>query len=157
MSESIHVKATEDETLLQFYTERNILGQYDNAIVRVLELEKALHSSKINSEQCLRMQLGTTEASTKAREQLQAMYESTKLQLHCWNFWIVISCFFMPVTLFFLDVYTDVVLAVEYYNDFTNDNHFAENQTNITSPNAKVLLNNSLFTYSSPIFILAHY
>ncbi|KAB7495815.1 putative ankyrin repeat protein [Armadillidium nasatum] len=118
VSNSIHVKATQHETLLQFYTERNILDQYDNNIVRVLELEKALHKSKTSAEKCIRLQLGTTYASTKAREQLQAMYDSTDLQLNFWYVWLTLSCFLLPSALYFLDVYTDVVLAVEYLNDY---------------------------------------
>ncbi|KAG7176681.1 Ankyrin-1-like 6 [Homarus americanus] len=114
----VHVKATNGETLLQFYTERNNLGQYDNAVVRVLECEKFLHTTKASAELCLRVQLGTTEASSKARTQLQAMYESTKAQRHCWNFWFFLSCFLLPSVFYYLDVYTDILLAVEYYQDY---------------------------------------
>ncbi|XP_071522835.1 uncharacterized protein [Panulirus ornatus] len=114
----VHVKATNGETLLQFYTERNNLGQYDNAVVRVLECEKLLHSTKPSAEMCLRVQLGTTEASSKARAQLQAMYESTRAQRHCWNFWFFLSCFLLPSVFYYLDVYTDILLAVEYYQDY---------------------------------------
>ncbi|KAG0722111.1 Ankyrin-1 [Chionoecetes opilio] len=53
----VHCKATNGETLLQFYTERNNLGQYDNAVVRVLECEKLLHATKPSAEMCLRVQL----------------------------------------------------------------------------------------------------
>ncbi|XP_069182377.1 uncharacterized protein [Procambarus clarkii] len=114
----VHVKATNGETLLQFYTERNNLGQYDNAVVRVLECEKLLHTNKPSAEMCLRVQLGTTEASSKARSQLQAMYESTRAQRHCWNFWFFLSCFLLPSVFYYLDVYTDILLAVEYYQDY---------------------------------------
>ncbi|XP_068235369.1 uncharacterized protein [Palaemon carinicauda] len=113
----LHPKATNSETLLQFYTERNNLGQYDNAVVRVLECEKFLHCDKASAEMCLRGQLGTTEASSKARMQLQAMYESTRAQRHCWNFWFFLSCFLLPSVFYYLDVYTDILLAVEYYRD----------------------------------------
>ncbi|XP_064096814.1 uncharacterized protein LOC135208498 isoform X2 [Macrobrachium nipponense] len=113
----LHPKATNSETLLQFYTERNNLGQYDNAVVRVLECEKFLHRDKASAEMCLRGQLGTTEASSKARMQLQAMYESTRAQRHCWNFWFFLSCFLLPSVFYYLDVYTDILLAVEYYRD----------------------------------------
>ncbi|XP_076044975.1 uncharacterized protein LOC143027554 isoform X2 [Oratosquilla oratoria] len=118
----IHVKATNNETLLQFYTERNNLGQFDNAVVRVLECEKCLHGLKANAEMCLRVQLGTTESSSKARLQLQAMYESTRAQRHCWNFWFFLSCFLLPSVFYYLDVYTDILLAVEYYRDFMDNN-----------------------------------
>ncbi len=114
----VHCKATNGETLLQFYTERNNLGQYDNAVVRVLECEKLLHSTKPSAEMCLRVQLGTTEASSKARAQLQAMYESTRAQRHCWNFWFFLSCFLLPSVFYYLDVYTDILLAVEYHQDY---------------------------------------
>ena len=114
----VHCKATNGETLLQFYTERNNLGQYDNAVVRVLECEKLLHSTKPSAEMCLRVQLGTTEASSKARSQLQAMYESTRAQRHCWNFWFFLSCFLLPSVFYYLDVYTDILLAVEYHQDY---------------------------------------
>ncbi|KAK8372253.1 hypothetical protein O3P69_019885, partial [Scylla paramamosain] len=114
----VHCKATNGETLLQFYTERNNLGQYDNAVVCVLECEKLLHSTKPSAEMCLRVQLGTTEASSKARAQLQAMYESTRAQRHCWNFWFFLSCFLLPSVFYYLDVYTDILLAVEYHQDY---------------------------------------
>ncbi|XP_047740699.1 uncharacterized protein LOC108682971 isoform X3 [Hyalella azteca] len=120
--EKVHVKATNHETLLQFFTERNNLGQFDNALVRVLECEQLLHATKASAEMCLRVQLGTTEASTKARSQLQAMYESTPAQQHCWNFWFFLSCFLVPSVFYYLDVYTDILLAVEYYKDFKNAN-----------------------------------
>ncbi|KAF2368056.1 Ankyrin repeat-containing domain [Trinorchestia longiramus] len=120
--EKVHVKATNHETLLQFFTERNNLGQFDNALVRVLECEQLLHASKVSAEMCLRVQLGTTEASSKARSQLQAMYESTPAQQHCWNFWFFLSCFLVPSVFYYLDVYTDILLAVEYYKDFKNAN-----------------------------------
>ncbi|XP_047483695.1 uncharacterized protein LOC125035380 isoform X1 [Penaeus chinensis] len=129
----VHVKATNGETLLQFYTERNNLGQYDNAVVRVLECEKLLHSTKPSAEMCLHVQLGTTEASSKARTQLQAMYESTKAQRHCWNFWFFLSCFLLPSVFYYLDVYTDILLAVEYYKEYVrimnNTTDMADNQT----------------------------
>ncbi|KAK4313729.1 hypothetical protein Pmani_014950 [Petrolisthes manimaculis] len=125
----VHVKATNGETLLQFYTERNNLGQYDNAVVRVLECEKLLHLSKKSAEMCLRVQLGTTEASSKARTQLQAMYESTKAQRHCWNFWFFLSCFLLPSVFYYLDVYTDILLAVEYYEDYVTNMKKRENGT----------------------------
>lgn len=129
----VHVKATNGETLLQFYTERNNLGQYDNAVVRVLECEKLLHSTKPSAEMCLHVQLGTTEASSKARTQLQAMYESTKAQRHCWNFWFFLSCFLLPSVFYYLDVYTDILLAVEYYKEYVrimkNATEMADNQT----------------------------
>lgn len=125
----VHVKATNGETLLQFYTERNNLGQYDNAVVRVLECEKLLHLSKRSAEMCLRVQLGTTEASSKARAQLQAMYESTKAQRHCWNFWFFLSCFLLPSVFYYLDVYTDILLAVEYYEDYVTNMKKRENGT----------------------------
>ncbi|XP_063855816.1 LOW QUALITY PROTEIN: uncharacterized protein LOC135097735 [Scylla paramamosain] len=67
---------------------------------------------------CLRVQLGTTEASSKARAQLQAMYESTRAQRHCWNFWFFLSCFLLPSVFYYLDVYTDILLAVEYHQDY---------------------------------------
>lgn len=132
---SEHVKATKNETLLQFYTERNNLGQFDNAVVRVLECEKLLHSSKANAEMCLRTQLGTTESSTKARIQLQQMYDSTKAQRHCWSFWFFLSCFLLPSIFYYLDVYTDILLAVEYYQDYQEDllNNTAFNSTTNSS------------------------
>ncbi|KAB7507544.1 Ankyrin-3 [Armadillidium nasatum] len=129
----VHVKATKNETLLQFYTERNNLGQYDNAVVRVLECEKLLHTSKANAEMCLRVQLGTTEASTKARIQLQQMYESTKAQRHCWNFWFFLSCFLLPSIFYYLDVYTDILLAVEYYQDYQEDLLNSSLYSNVTN------------------------
>ncbi|CAL4072060.1 unnamed protein product, partial [Meganyctiphanes norvegica] len=122
----VHVKATNSETLLQFYTERNNLGQYDNAVVRVLECEKLLHQTKASAEMCLRVQLGTTEASSKARMQLQAMYESTKAQRHCWNFWFFLSCFLVPSVFYYLDVYTDILLAVDYYRDYMDNFNITE-------------------------------
>lgn len=141
---NIHVKATKNETLLQFYTERNNLGQYDNAVVRVLECEKLLHSSKSNAEMCLRVQLGTTESSTKARIQLQQMYESTKAQRHCWNFWFFLSCFLLPFIFYYLDVYTDILLAVEYYQDYQEsllNSSFYSNSTNGTDSDRMMQVN----------------
>ncbi|XP_045107330.1 uncharacterized protein LOC123502158 isoform X2 [Portunus trituberculatus] len=131
----VHCKATNGETLLQFYTERNNLGQYDNAVVRVLECEKLLHSTKPSAEMCLRVQLGTTEASSKARSQLQAMYESTRAQRHCWNFWFFLSCFLLPSVFYYLDVYTDILLAVEYHQDYLKSINGSDVARNVTTGN----------------------
>ena len=46
------------------------------------------------------------------------MYESTRAQRHCWNFWFFLSCFLCPSVFYYLDVYTDILLAAEYYKDF---------------------------------------
>ncbi|KAL7632383.1 UNVERIFIED_CONTAM: hypothetical protein RMT77_017309 [Armadillidium vulgare] len=119
VSNSIHLKATQHESLLQFYTERNILDIYDNNIVRAaLELEKALHKSKTCAVKCIRSQLGTRYGSTKAKEQLQAMFDSTDSELKFWYIWMTLSCFLFPSAFYFLHVYTDVILAVQYLNDY---------------------------------------
>jgi hypothetical protein len=52
----------------------------------------------------------------------QAMYTSTPAQQCCWNFWFFLSCFLMPSFLFCLDVGSDVLLALEYYEGFMNGN-----------------------------------
>lgn len=144
----VHCKATKSETLLQFYTERNNLGQYDNAVVRVLECEKLLHSTKPSAEMCLRVQLGTTEASSKARAQLQAMYESTRAQRHCWNFWFFLSCFLLPSVFYYLDVYTDILLAVEYHQDYLK----SINDSSVMPRNATTTVNS---TFSEELVVEA--
>ncbi|RXG56701.1 hypothetical protein Avbf_17474, partial [Armadillidium vulgare] len=83
-----------------------------------LELEKALHKSKTCAVKCIRSQLGTRYGSTKAKEQLQAMFDSRDSELKFWYIWMTLSCFLFPSAFYFLDVYTDVILAVQYLNDY---------------------------------------
>lgn len=113
------MSATRNENLLSYLTKRNILGHYNNAIMRLLELEKIIHGPvKQDAEECLRSQLGSSEEAFKARNQLLALYKLTMPQLYSYYFWIVLICFLLPSTLYCFDVYTDIVLAVEYYNDY---------------------------------------
>ena len=50
LEKKVPLKATKEKTLLQFFTELNQTGKFDNVIYRVLEYEKKKHNmDKVSS------------------------------------------------------------------------------------------------------------
>ncbi|CAL4122318.1 unnamed protein product, partial [Meganyctiphanes norvegica] len=110
-----HVKATKTESVLRYFTKCNNDSVYDSEVLELLKFEKELHKNKVDAIRCLHDNLGTSDVSAKCLLQLKSLYGLNICQRITYNLQVFILCFIIPTFFYGLDVYTDIDLAVEYY------------------------------------------